>query len=70
METNEECRQRVIRTSDERGEFVTDVDGFIYWWPEGSSSGHMASHHLRWIADEMDRRNEAWQKQMDEYFAG
>ncbi len=68
METNEECRQRVIRTSDERCEFVTDVDGFIYWWPEGSNRGHMASYHLRWIADEMDRRNEAWQKQADEYF--
>jgi len=70
METNEDYRQRVIRTSDERKEFVMDVDGFIYWWPDGSTRGHMASYHLRWIADEMDRRNADWQKQVDEYFKG
>lgn len=70
METTEDYRQRVIRTSDERKEFVMDVDGFIYWWPDGSTRGHMASYHLRWIADEMDRRNADWQKQVDEYFKG
>jgi hypothetical protein len=64
METLEEYRQRVIRVSDERNEFVTDVDGFVYWWPEGCN-GHLASHHLRWLADELDKRNKDWQDQIN-----
>ena len=68
METTEKYRQRIIAIGDERKEFVTDVDGFIYWWPNGSPHGHLASHHLRWLADELDRRNESWQKQVDDYF--
>ena len=68
-ETIEEYRQRIIRISDERKEFVTDVDGFVYWWPDGSPNGHLASHHLRWLADELDRRNEKWQKNIDDYFS-
>lgn len=58
-ETIEETRLRLIAMADERGDFVTDVDGFIYWWPSGS--GHHSSHHLRWIADELDRRNKPWE---------
>ena len=69
METTEEYRQRIIKTSDERGEFVTDVDGFVYWWPDGSPNGHLAPHHLRWLADELDRRNKKWQKNIDDYFS-
>jgi hypothetical protein len=69
METNEEYRQRVIKLSDDRKEFVTDVDGFVYWWPEGAPNGHFAAHHLRWLADELDRRNEEWQKNIDDYFS-
>lgn len=68
MEDVENYRQRVIRVCDERKEFVTDVDGFVYFWPDGSPHGHMDSHHLRWIADELDRRNEKWQKEIDDYF--
>jgi len=69
METTEEYRQRIINVSDERNEFVTDVDGFVYWCPDGSPNGHLASHHLRWLADELDRRNEKWQKNIDDYFS-
>lgn len=68
METIEEYRQRVIATGDERKEFVMDVDGFIYWWPEGTTHGHIASHHLRWLADELDRRNEPCRKRVAGYF--
>jgi len=60
---------RIIKVSDERKEFVTDVDGFVYWWPDNSPNGHLASHHLRWLADELDRRNEKWQKYIDDYFS-
>ena len=60
--------QRIIKISEERKEFVTDVDGFVYWWPEGSPNGHLASHHLRCLADELDRRNEKYQKQINDFF--
>ncbi len=63
-ETTEQYRQRVIRVSEERGEFVTDADGYVYWWPEESPNGHLASHHLRWLADELDRRNREWDRQI------
>ena len=59
--------KKIIEFSDERKEFVTDVDGFVYFWPQGTK-GHFASHHLRAIADELDRRNEEWNKNIDEYF--
>lgn len=68
MESQEEYRQRVIRLADERNEFVTDVDGYVYWWPDQSPWGHHASFHLRWLADELDRRNAAWDKQITNYF--
>ena len=45
---------------------VLDVDGFYYYWPDGN--GHYAPHHLREIADELDRMNEPWEKQIEEYF--
>lgn len=37
-------------------EFVTFEDGFVYYWP--SCEGGYTAHHLREIADELDRRNE------------
>ena len=67
-ETNEEYRQRIIRMSEERGEFVTDVDGYIYFWPR-DGGGHLAAHHLRWLADELDSRNEIWDRQISDYFS-
>jgi hypothetical protein len=55
----EECA-RIFAEMDRRKEFVTDVDGYIYWWPDRSPHGHLAAHHLRAIADELDRRNKPW----------
>lgn len=63
-ESTEECRLRVIQTIDDRKEFVKDQDGVVYWWPEGSTNGYLASYHLRWLADELDKRNEPWQKEI------
>lgn len=48
--------------------FVFDVDGFVYYWPDGN--GHYASHNLREIADELDKMNKPWQDRIDEYFDG
>jgi len=28
---SEAIRDRLIKLCDDRGEFVTDVDGFVYW---------------------------------------
>jgi 3',5'-cyclic AMP phosphodiesterase CpdA len=58
-------RKRLIRMMDERKEFVQDVDGFVYYWPEGSPNGHLSEHHLRWIADELKERNKEWQTIVD-----
>lgn len=46
--------------------FVTDVDGYEYYWPSGN--GHYAAHHLREIADELDKRNGPWNDIIEEYF--
>jgi len=68
-ETLEEYRERIIKVTDERKEFVTDVDGYVYFWPT-DSCGHFAPHHLRWLADELDKRNADWDKSISDYFSG
>lgn len=67
MTANEEERKRCIKLTDEHGEFVTDVDGFVYFWPR-PNGGHFAAHHLRWLADELDARNKAWEEDIAAYF--
>lgn len=57
VETWEEEQARMFATMDARKEFVTDVDGYVYYWPDGSTHGHLAANHLRAIANELDRRN-------------
>ena len=46
--------------------FVTLEDGFVYFW--ASREGAVDSQQLRQIADELDKRNEKWAKQINEYF--
>jgi hypothetical protein len=60
----EKERERCIKVHEERGDFVCDIDGFIKYWPEGSP-GYMESHHLRWVADELDKRNKKWSEMID-----
>jgi hypothetical protein len=57
---------RVIRLCEERGEFVTDLDGFVVWWQE-SNTGVLSAADLRTIAAELDRRNAPWTAQLDAY---
>lgn len=66
MSKREEERQRLLSHAEERGEFDYLEDGFVYYFPAGG--GAISAHHLRWIADELDSRNEDWQRQIDEYF--
>lgn len=56
----------IIKMIDKRGEFVYLEDGFLYYAPEGK--GCISAHELRTIADELDKRNKAWEEQIDEYF--
>jgi hypothetical protein len=53
-------RKRVVALSGERNEFVTFTDGYVHYWPAGSPNGALSSWHLRVLADELDRRNRAW----------
>ncbi len=67
---SDELKERVLSIAKKREEFITDVDGFLYWWPNGSKHGHLSSDHLRILADELDKKNAPWVKQIDDYFKG
>jgi hypothetical protein len=56
----EEERKRVVSISTAREEFVTFDDGYVHFWPDGSPHGALSAWHLRVLADELDRRNRAW----------
>lgn len=56
-------RLRVLGIAQADGEFVADVDGFVYWWPE--RKGHLTAVQLRWLADELDRRNAKLEQQIE-----
>lgn len=58
--------KRVIPSHVEKN-FITEVDGFVYYWPDGG--GHYSSYQLRQIADELDMRNSAWSQEIEEYFS-
>jgi hypothetical protein len=61
----EELKARVLEVVNSRKEIYQEVDGFYVWWPEGSPNGFMESHHLRIIADELDRMNKPWSDKID-----
>lgn len=61
-------RQHVVSTSERRDEFITLSDGSVYFWPTGSPHGALASWHLRVLADELDRRNQAWDSDLRKLF--
>ena len=57
----ESYEQRIVRMTDERDEFHTQVDGFCYWFP--STDGGLSASDLRVLADELDSRNLQWHTQ-------
>lgn len=59
-------REDILRKVEERKEICTLEDGFMYYFP--STQGGLSASVLRIIADELDRMNADWQKQIDEYF--
>jgi len=57
---NEDERERCMKISRERGDFVQGDDGYVVYWPNREFTGALAAHHLRWLADELDELNKAW----------
>ena len=57
--------EKFISLVNRKGDFVADVDGYVYFY---SNNGILSSHHLRWIADELDKRNKEWDNAINEYF--
>jgi len=55
---------RVIAMSEAREEFIHLEDGYLYFAPAGGIHGAFASWMLRALADELDRRNAAWDAQI------
>lgn len=60
---NEKWKKRLLEVVDK--DIHVEVDGFSYYFPTGS--GFLASHDLREIADELDRRNKDWSDEIDRY---
>jgi len=52
---------KIVRMSEALGEFVTYVDGSVVYWPQRNQGCAYKAHHLRELADEIDRRNAAWE---------
>lgn len=58
------ARQRVVELANPHLRPLDD--GLYYYWAD--KGGCWAAHHLRWIAAELDRRNEPMQKEIAKYF--
>lgn len=55
-------KKRMIELAHERGDFYVEADGYYYWEPKGS--GCLGAKHLRWLADELDKLNAAWDREV------
>ncbi len=51
-------QQRLIEQIDRNGDFITGDDGYKHFAPTGR--GYLTASDLRVIADELDKRNAAW----------
>jgi hypothetical protein len=54
---------KLIQKADITGDFITEVNGYVVWWPRGLG-GFLNAASLRELADELDRRNAAWDAQV------
>lgn len=61
--SREEHRQAVLRVVEP--DLVTGEDGYQVYWPH-KAAGFLRSQDLRVIAEELDRRNEPWDRQVQE----
>lgn len=58
----------IIKKAEAAGELIIDEAGFYVYWPKGT--GAYNSYVLRLLADELDRRNEKWEQELDDFFNG
>ncbi len=58
---------RIIELAQSYGEFVTGDDGFVVYWPTKEFGGSYTAYDLRTLADELDRRNAAWEADIKAY---
>mgnify|MGYP006298727631 CR=1 FL=1 len=56
---------RTVEFAQKSNEFVTAADGYVYYWPSGFAGGCFNAQMLRELADELDKRNEEWDKQVE-----
>lgn len=57
---NEDERSRLVAMVEQWNEFITLVDGYVYYWPNPERAGALSACNLRMIAEELDRRNDKW----------
>lgn len=62
---NEETKKSIIEKLDAGKCLETLDDGYLHFWPS-PNRGCFSADALRVIADELDRRNEEWDKQVRE----
>ena len=67
MTEKEKYKERVLSKIRKRKDICSAEDGFMVYCPTAFIGFHTAES-LRIIADELDRLNEPWQKQINEYF--
>jgi len=67
--SNDVCgeAERLIKIIEDHDGFDNLDDGFVYFFPQ-NNGGCLQSWALRVIADELDRRNESWSANIDDYF--
>ena len=53
----ETYKKECIKHHEKNGDFVQIEGGLYVFFPTRESLGAMGPHHLRWIADELDKRN-------------
>lgn len=58
---------RIVRITDERGEFIPLEDGYLRYAPS-AEHGVLSAWELRVLADELDRRNKPHDDEITEYF--
>jgi len=63
--TNPE-KEHILQLTNERNELIMMEDGFYYYFPSGG--GGFSAHNLRILAEILDEKNAAWEKQIHDDF--
>jgi hypothetical protein len=53
--------KEIVINNKSVGEFIRDVDGYFYYWPNPSLKGSWNSNALKLIADELDNINKDYE---------